>query len=167
MNGSIIGAAFGCVWGIAGAMALPKPWQVWAVGFSIGMSSVLILASTLLQKRRPLRIFRARIYGMAVVLELAAILATIWLLEQLRLPHLLMPAIGFIVGLHFLGLWKATHLQVFFWTALTMCFVCGLSAFLPGTTADKTIDLRRSVAGLGSALALWGTCAWSLLTSDA
>lgn len=163
----MIGGAIGCAWGIAGAMALPKPWQAWAIAFSIGISSVLILALALRQKHHPLRAFSARIYGMAVGLQLAAVLATIWLLEQLRLPHLLMPAIGFIVGLHFFGLWKATYLRVFFWTALTMCLVCGVAALLPGRTASGNIDLRRLVSGVGSALTLWGACAWGLLRRDA
>lgn len=166
MNGAIIGVAFGCAWGIGGAMALPMPWQAWAIGFSIGISIVLISALALRHKHRPLAAsFRGRIYGMTVTFEVAAIFTLIWLLKQLALPHLLMPSIGFIVGLHFLGLWKATHLRVFCWTALTMCVVCGLAALLHGTTANGTIDLSRVVAGLGSALVLWGASAWSLLTS--
>jgi hypothetical protein len=72
------------------------------------------------------------------------------------MPQFLSPAIGFIVGLHFLGLWKATDLRVFLWTALSMCLVCGLAAFLPGTTENGSVDVRRAVAGLGSALMLWG-----------
>jgi hypothetical protein len=167
MNGATIGAVFGCAWGIAGATALPTPWQAWAIAFSIGISIVLILALSLPHKHRPLGAFRGRIYGMAVVFEVAAIFATIWLLKQLGLTNLLMPAIGFIVGLHFLGLWKATHVRVFFGTALTMCLVCGLAAFLPGTTANGSVDLRRVVTGLGSAVVLWGASAWSLLRPTA
>jgi hypothetical protein len=86
----------------------------------------------------------------------AAILGTIWLLRQFALSQLLLPAIGLIVGLHFLGLWKATDLRVFLWTALAMCLVCGVAAFLPGATENGNIDVRRVVTGLGTALVLWG-----------
>jgi hypothetical protein len=61
--------------------------------------------------------FAAASIGIAIAFEVAAILATIWLLRRFALSHFLMPAIGFIVGLHFLGLWKATDLWVFVWTA--------------------------------------------------
>jgi hypothetical protein len=154
--GSVVGVAFGCAWGIAGATALPRPWQVWALGSCIGISAVLIVALALPHKQRPSSTFRGHIYGMAVAFEAAGIFATIWLLRQLALPQFLLPAIGLIVGLHFLGLWKATDLRVFLWTALSMCLVCGLAAFLPGATENGSVDVRRVVAGLGSALVLWG-----------
>ena len=92
---------------------------------------------------------------------------TIWLLKLFGLPHLLMPAIGFIVGLHFLGLWKATDLQVFLWTAVAMCLVCGIAAFFPGATATGNVDLRRAVTGLGCAVVLWGASASSLIRPSA
>ena len=154
--GSVIGVAFGCAWGIAGATALPRPWLAWALGSCIGISAVLIVALALPHKQRPSGTFRGHIYGMTVAFEAAAIFATIWLLKQFALPQFLLPAIGFIVGLHFLGLWKATDLRVFLWTALAMCLVCGLAAFLPGATENGSVDVRRVVAGLGSALVLWG-----------
>jgi hypothetical protein len=36
-----------------------------------------------------------------------------------------------------------------------MCLVCSLAAFLPGATENGSVDVRRVVAGLGSALVLW------------
>jgi len=78
-----------------------------------------------------------------------------------------MPAIGFIVGLHFLGLWKATDLRVFRWTAVAMCLVCGIAAFLPSATPNGNVDLRRAVTGLGCALVLWGASAWGLVRPNA
>jgi hypothetical protein len=83
-----------------------------------------------------------------------AILAAVLLLRRFSLSQFLVPAIGVIVGLHFIGLWKATDLSVFRWTALAMCVVCTFSLLLPGRTVDGT-DARQAVAGLGSALALW------------
>ena len=155
--GPVVGVAFGCAWGVAGATALPPPWQAWGIGSSIAISAVLIVALTLPHKQRHLGTFRGHIYGIAVAFEVAAIFGTIWLLRQFALSQFLLPAIAFIVGLHFLGLWKATDLRVFLWTALAMCFVCGVAALLPGATANGNLDVRRVVTGLGTALVLWGT----------
>jgi hypothetical protein len=91
--GPVVGVAFGCAWGVAGASALPRPW--------------LPNASDWIHCR-----------------------------------------------LYFLGLWKATDLRVFVWTALAMCIVCGLAAFLPGATENGDVNVRQAVAGLGSALVL-------------
>ena len=154
--GPVVGVAFGCAWGVAGATALPPPSQTWAIGCSIAISAVLIVAFALPHKQRHSSTFRGHIYGIAVAFEVAAIFGTIWLLRQLALSRFLFPAIGFIVGLHFLGLWKATDLRVFLWTALAMCLVCGVAAFLPGGTENGNVDLRRVVTGLGTALVLWG-----------
>jgi len=46
-NGAIVGVTFGGAWGIAGATALPHPWQAWSIGSSIGISAVLIVALAL------------------------------------------------------------------------------------------------------------------------
>ena len=167
MNGATIGAVFGCAWGIAGATGLVAPWHAWAIGSSIGISIVLVVVLSLPEERRTSGIFRGRIYGTAVVCEVVAIVACVWLLKLFGLLHLLMPAIGFIVGLHFLGLWKATDLRVFRWTAVAMCLVCGIAAFLPSATPNGNVDLRRAVTGLGCALVLWGASAWGLVRPNA
>lgn len=161
--GSIVGVVFGCAWGVGGATGLPEARRAWALGFAIGISGLLIAALVWPHKRTEAGVFRGRIYGMAVVFELVAIVAAIWLVRRLGLPQLLMPVIGFIVGVHFLGLWKATDLKVFLWTSLAMCLVCGVAAFLPDAKANDNIDLHRVVAGLGSALLLWAASASSLV----
>ncbi len=161
MDGPAIGAISGCrilavLEVLAGATALPRPWQAWAIGSSIGISAVLIVALALPHEQRQWGTFRGDTYAMAVAFEAVAIFATIWLLKRFALSQFLLPAIGFIVGLHFLGLWKATYLRVFLWTALAMCIVCGLAAFLPGASENGNVDARRVVVGLGNALVLWG-----------
>lgn len=92
------------------------------------------------------------VYGIAVTFEAVGIIAAVWLLRRFALSHFLLPVVGFIVRLHFLGMWQATHLLNFAWLAVAMCFVCGLAIFLPG---NEDTDARRIVAGLGSAVVLW------------
>jgi hypothetical protein len=48
----VVGVAFGCAWGVAGATGLPRPWQAWAIGCSIGISAVLSVALALPHKQR-------------------------------------------------------------------------------------------------------------------
>jgi len=158
--GPVVGVAFGCAWGIAGATALPTRCQDPAVISCIGVSVALTVFALSRKQCKP-GIFSGRTYGMAILFESAAILGTVYLLRQSALSQLLMPAVGFIVGLHFLGLWKATDLRVFLWVALAMCLVCGAAAFLPVAGANGNVDLRRVEAGLGSALVLWRSSAWS------
>lgn len=161
--GPVVGIVFGCAWGVAGAAALPPPSQAWAIGSSIVISAALVVAFALPHKRRLPVTFRGHIYAIAVAFEVAAIFVTVWLLRHFALSQFLMPAIGFIVGLHFLGLWKATDLRVFLWTALTICLVCGVAAFLPGASENGSVDIRRVVTGLGTALVLWGAGVRTLL----
>jgi hypothetical protein len=153
--GAVVGAAFGCAWGVAGATALPVSWRVWGVVVSIGIFAALTAAHALSRTPRASRIFRGRVYGIAVGLEVVGIILVGWMLQHFSLSRFLLPAIGFVVGLHFIGLWKATDLSLFSWTAIAMCLVCIVAAFLPGTTVTGGLDMRRIVTGLGCALVLW------------
>ena len=75
--GAIVGVTFGGAWGIAGATALPHPWQAWSIGSSIGISAVLIVALALPYEQRQSGTFRGDTYTMAVAFEAVAIFATI------------------------------------------------------------------------------------------
>jgi hypothetical protein len=150
-----VGVAFGCAWGIAGATALPNPLSAWGVGLSIGISVALAAALTMLPARRKAGIFRGQVYGVAVAIEAAGIFLAVWSLRHVSLQQFLLPAIGFVVGLHFIGLWKATDMPLFRWVAGALCTICVVAAFSPSLTENGGIDMRRVVAGLGSALVLW------------
>jgi hypothetical protein len=154
--GAIVGVAFGCAWGIAGATALPAPWRAWVVGLSIGISAALVVALAVLPARRKAGTFRGREYGVIVALEAVGIVMAVRILEHFSLSQFLLPVIGFIVGLHFIGLWKATDLSLFLWIAGALCIVCVVAVFLPDLTENGGINVRRVVAGLGCALVLWG-----------
>ena len=153
--GALVGVAFGCAWAIAGATALHRSWRAWAVGLSIGISAALVAALALSPAPRQSGTFRAPVYGLAVALEAAGIVMAVWVLKHFSRPQFLLPTIGFIVGLHFVGLWKATDLRLFLWTAGAICTLCVLAAFLPDFTANGGTDVRRVVVGLGCAFVLW------------
>ena len=97
--------------------------------------------------------FRRRAYTVTVILELAALVAATNLLPRAGFGDELIPAVGVIVGLHFIGLWMATGLRRFLWIAFAMCAASAISAFLP--MAYTGLDPRVAVCGFANALVLW------------
>jgi hypothetical protein len=120
---------------------------------SVAVSTVLVAALAISGAKGPPGAFRGDVYGIAVALEVVGIVGAVLLLKRLAAPQFLFPAIGFIVELHFLGLWQATDLPRIVRVALAMCSVCGLATILPAGNGDT--DTWRVVAGLGSGLELW------------
>lgn len=159
--GSIVGIAFGCAWGVAGSTALPRQYQLSGVIMSITISILLIVGLLIHPGTHQQGRFDGRLYGFAVVFEVLAIAGTVFGLHRLNLQAFLMPAIGFIVGLHFIGLWRATELRVFLWIAVGMCGICVIALFLPGRIASDA-DVRNAVTGFGSALVLWTAASLTL-----
>jgi hypothetical protein len=150
--GAVVGVTFGSAWGIAGAMGLKRRWRLWAVALSVGISATLVAALSISESKAQAGTFRGNVYGFAATFEVVAIVAAVPLLRRHGRSDLLMPVIGLIVGLHFLGLWQATDLVRFVWVALAMCFLCGLAAFIP---VNEHANARWVLAGFGSALVLW------------
>jgi hypothetical protein len=153
--GATIGLFFGGLWCVLGSQALPQGWRMAALVAGWIVTALLIVQVW----RRPgagnggSAMFRRRAYLVAVVLEVAAIVAAGSVLPRAGLGDELIPAIGIIVGLHFLGLWKATDLRRFVAIALAMCAVSLLAALLP--LDWHGIDARIAACGFGNALVLW------------
>lgn len=153
--GSIVGVAFGCAWGIAGSTGLPRPyrlaWVIASIAISAALIAALLVHPSIPQQGR----FDGRLYGFAVVFEVLAILGVVFAFQRLDFQAFLVPAIGFIVGLHFIGLWKASAMPVFLWVAVAMCILCAVAAFLPGAKFPGGLDARLTVSGIGCAVVLW------------
>ncbi|MEO6805629.1 MAG: hypothetical protein ABI286_06345 [Edaphobacter sp.] len=156
--GAAIGIAFGCLWGVVGSSGLPTRWRSTASFLSIGISTALCVAILMIRAHPQALTFRGKIYLLAVLFEVVAIVVAINLLKYYNRPDLLLPAVGFIVGLHFFGLWKAANQSIFLWIAAAMCVLCAISAFLPTATEPNGLDLRRVTTGLGCAVVLWTSC---------
>lgn len=161
MNGAqlglIIPVGFGCLWAVAGTTDFRGASRFLILLASIGISGALIFATL----RTPLQVrgqFDGSIFAMAVAFEALAIAAVVIILNRRDWTSLILPAIAIIVGLHFVGLWRATANVSFIWLALALCVVGLVAASLPA-------PMRRPVAGLGSALSLWGTAALTLFLS--
>src|SRR5215469_1141694 len=151
--GMIIGAAFGCAWGIAGAVTLRSPRRETLVIVSFAISFLLIRAT--LSATLPMSHFNGTPYGIAVGLEAVAIAIAAITLNGTGNASFVPPVVAAIVGLHFIGLWLATGKVVFLGTTVALCAVAVAGVFSPAPA-------RLPVTGLGSALALWASVAVSL-----
>jgi hypothetical protein len=153
--GLIVPILFACIWSVMGVSALPIALHMPGIAGSLAVSAILTIAVL----QAPLRAagrFDSAIFGMAVMFEAAAIVAAVILLNRTHEESFIPPAIAAIVGLHFIGLWRATGDFIFVWVATAMCAV-GLAAAL------SPLPARAPVAGLGSAVALWGAAVVTLV----
>jgi hypothetical protein len=166
--GTIIGIVFGLVWGVVGACPLPPEWRLNALIAIVLIAAALIIAavrtsgSTNVLGSKP---FDGRAYGGAVAAEALAIVVAVPLLTHAHREAYVPPVIALIVGLHFLGLWKASGQRMFVWICVGLCAVSCAAALVPiGVVVEGTgVQSRLAFTGLGSALALWIACAVSML----
>jgi hypothetical protein len=151
----LIGWVFGTFWALLGAFALPRPYD--RAGCALAVIVALIFLVRLWRyepptaARRPL--FRTSPYLIAIAAELFAMYAASLLLPRFGAQQQVYPAIGCIVGLHFIGLWFATRSARFLHITAGMCSVSLLSMIVPFTW--QTIGLRYVLLGAGNAAVLW------------
>jgi hypothetical protein len=153
--GATVGLFFGGLWCVLGSQALPQHWQlpVIVAGWIVTLLLVLRLWRLPAFGAGGGAMFRQRTYLVAVALEVVALVAANNLLPKMGFGDELIPVVGIIVGLHFIGLWQATGLRRFLGIAVAMCVVSAFSALLPSLWGN--IDPRVAVCGFGSALVLW------------
>jgi hypothetical protein len=120
----------GNCWGDSIAQALAK---LGYLASCIGISIVLV-ALALRRKRREPGFFHGRINGNGSLVRGSRNFRRCLVAESVRCVAVLMPAVGFIVGLHFLGLWKATDLHIDVLTLFGQLFVGQQSRADSGST---------------------------------
>jgi hypothetical protein len=155
--GVIICVAFGGVWAAVGATGLSHPWRWQTAVLAVLISVAIIVWRLMTHVASGPGTFRGDVYAEAVASEAVGIVAAVWLLRRFGRPRYILPVIGLVVGLHFIGLWKATDLLAFVWTAIGMAGVSLISLGLPSEPAGRVIDVRRVVSCFGCALVLWAT----------
>ena len=151
-----IGTIFGGLWALIAAMALPPIWRIPATVIAAVSTAILIVRLWRAERPAagpPTRLFGRKAYRIAVVAEVLAIYAASAALPRLGWQAYFIQAVGIIVGLHFIGLWRATRSGRFVGIAAGMCIVSALAILLPATV--RLVDLRDFVAGAGNALVLW------------
>lgn len=152
----LIGLVFGGLWASAGSMTLGKPWRVGTL-----IVAVLVGAAILVRLiRDPARtahqggMFRGAPYLIAVLLEVILIVVASVALPKYGFGTYLLQVVGVIVGLHFLGLWQATHSARMVGIAAGMCVVSGVGLALP-TLLASGVRPGDVWTGFGNALVLW------------
>ena len=155
-----IGLLFGGLWSFLGASGLPHRMQTpaEAAGVIVTLALIVLVWIRRGSTETGARLFRRWSYLVAVALEIVGIYVVTTLLNAHGLQGYVIPAVGVIVGLHFIGLWQATGQSVFLWICGSMCAVSALAAFLP--TALNGYDPRITVTGFGNALVLWIGAGW-------
>jgi len=153
--GATVGLFFGGLWCVLGSQALPQHWQlpVLVAGWLVTLLLVLRLWWRPSFGAGGGAIFRQRTYLIAVTLEVVALVVANNFLPKVGLGDELIPVVGIIVGLHFIGLWQATRLRRFLGIAFAMCVVSAFSALLPSLLGN--FDPRIAACGFGNALVLW------------
>jgi len=76
------------------------------------------------------------------------------LLKKYELGSFFVQVLGFVVGLHFIGLWVASGQRRYLWLCLSMCIVSLIGVMLPSATSGD-FNLRNVVTAYGCAFALW------------
>ena len=155
--GGSLGLFFAGLWSVLGALALQKPMQAPAMAVGLLLSAVLILRLWRLPNRADggTAMFRRRAYAVAVVLEIAALYGVALLLPRYGLRSYFIPAVGVVVGLHFVGLWKAAGHARFLWIAAGMTALSLLSMAIPAAPLLVAANLRDAVCAYGNAVVLW------------
>ena len=148
MIAPFVGLGFGMLWLFVGASALRAPYDL--VAGLVGLVLFIAVAVHVVRRReqRP-QSFNRKIFVLAVIFEVVAIaIAQSWLLAH-GLGVYLIPVVGILVGLHFVGLWLAWQRPSFLALAVAMVAVNIVSAALP-----LPLRGRLALSGFGSAAAL-------------
>jgi hypothetical protein len=143
-----VGLSFGILWLLVGATAAGV-----AAGIAIACVGLLMFTIVILRTRRQpdrqSRPFIRAYYMCSVAAEVAAIIAAqLWLAAHAR-EDLLWPAVGVIVGLHFIGLWLASSDRRFLWLTGAMVALNLAALLLPISTRERIM-----MSGFGSSACL-------------
>jgi hypothetical protein len=153
-----IGAVFGGLWGVVGTQALPPGWRGPAYAAVAAVTLGLLVRLWRAAPARPgERLFGRSAYRWAVAGELAAIYAASALLPRWGLRAFFIEVVGIIVGLHFIGLWRATGARRFLFICAGMVAVSAAAMALPARIGETAA--RDAGAGFGNALVLWAAVA--------
>lgn len=145
--GPAIGIIFGCAWCIAGASTLSPTWRTFGYCAAIVVSATLMFC-VLHRSGATEKTFNGNVYGLSVIAEVFAIVVSAIALNRSHNETFVPPVIAAIVGLHFLGLWRASGTVTFVWVAIALCAV-GVAG------AAVSAPSRLGVTGFGSAIVLW------------
>ena len=150
MTGALIGLAFGAAWLLVGSNAFGG-----SAGTAVacgGLVLFAVAAARVIRRGNRLQAgpFKASYYIAAVIAEVVAIAVAKSWLDARGQESLLLPIVGIIVGLHFIGLWLASRQRLFAWLSGAMVAINLAALVLP-----LPVRGPQMVSGFGSAAALF------------
>ena len=153
---TLIGLLFANLWGLVGAVAFPQPWSLISAA-AVVLTTAALFVRSLKVASLGNGLLHRNAYRLAVVAELIGIALAQVITYKLGLQLYFICTVGFIVGLHFIGLWLASSSKRFLWISVGMCAVSLLSTALPSSTMG--LNPRTATVGLGNAIVLWAGAA--------
>lgn len=148
-TGALIGLVFGLLWWWVGAGAVTglatTVLQIIGVLIFTATGIWIVKRPVTPARRQPRWVY----YVVAVVAEVVAIMLSQKWLTVRGLGQLIFPAVGVIVGLHFIGLWQAFARRRFLILSIVMTAVNLLALLLPLTPTSRLL-----LSGFGSSAAL-------------
>jgi hypothetical protein len=150
-TGIVVLAVMGLLWWLIGAFTIQRPWLYGVIAAGL-VACGSILARTMALPAQLQKLDR-KLFIASMLFEAVAIFVCIWLLIRARAYGYIFPATAIIVGVHFIGIWKASNRRDCLWLAAALCLI-GI-AVLP-----LPVPIRNQALGLFIATALW-TCAVS------
>jgi hypothetical protein len=146
-----------------GASGLAAKWRPAAFLGVLATTTVLVTALPVLMPHVASGgTFRTEIYVAALVAELLVILFVASPpLKLYRRKDLFLPAVGAMVGLNFIGLWRAMGSNAFLFIAIAMCLISAAALFVPDS--ESNTNPRRLLVGFGCAAVLWANAGATLV----
>ena len=143
---ALIPLGFALWWLWQGIAALPPGWRT-GIGIAGVVAIAAIAAHVLTRPPRPgdVRFRFGWRFAVAVAAEVAGLVIALNLLQANGRLDLLLPAIGIVIGLHFVGIWWSNPQPRYLWLAGAMTGLNVAALFV----ADP-----RPLSGLGSAFML-------------
>jgi hypothetical protein len=145
---------FAAAWGIVALNGLHAPLFTWiapvlislVLAIAVGRKVAAIAAGAPPQDGRHV----GRVVGLWSAIEAVAIIAAVNIVPALGYPRLVGPAVGVVVGLHFLPLARGIPSKPYYVTGLAMVATSLAACALPGSWP-------QIAAGAAAALNLWLT----------
>ncbi len=152
-----MGTAIGGLWAAMGTLALPTSFRPLTISAALALTLILLGRLWVCVVPASRGFHRRKAFRIAVILETLALIAAGYLLTRYHLEAYMVPVIGIIVGLHFIGLWLASGSTAFLWMAAAMCTISAAAMALPAAPPGS-LNERALFASYGNALVLWIGC---------
>ena len=162
LTASVVSAAFGITWALAGASGLPAGAQAAVRGLGIVIGVVIIVRALRLRRSAPVPAtpgFRSRQYRTVVAAEAAAIIAGLLALALTGNGKYLAAWFAVVVGVHFVAFGR--FFSRMYYALGAVVTAGGVAAAIAGVAGASAAQIGAT-AGLVAAASLFTAAAWRI-----